>query len=128
MRGILYDATKIKVCEAFYEICDYAELTRDWADGLWPDILSNGQLYREFIYYIEHHTFLDEMKVCGYSLCDLYVWQMNRYNLIKDTGKNSRTCNKEKMAIQAFGTMAELLKNPEEYRKRLDYGQGTDKL
>lgn len=128
MQGILYDATKIKVCQAFYEICDYAELSREWANGMWVDILSNRQLYKELTYYIEHHTFLDEMKVCGYSLCDLYVWQMNRYNLIKDTGKNSRTCNKEKMAMLAFGTMMNLLKNPEEYRKRLEEGQGTDKL
>ena len=128
MQGILYDATKIKVCQAFYEICDYAELSREWADEMWMNILANRQLYKELTYYIEHHTFLDEMKVCGYSLCDLYVWQMNRYNLIKDTGKNSRTCNKEKMAMQAFRTMADMMKDPEKYRNGLDYGRGTDKF
>lgn len=128
MQGILYDATKIKVCQAFYAICDYAGLSREWADGLWPDILSGRQLYEEFVYYVEHHTFSDKLKVCGYSLCDLYVWQMNRYNLIRDTGKNSRTCNKEKMAMQAFRTMADMMKEPEKYRNGLDYGRGTDKF
>lgn len=128
MQGILYDATKVKVCQAFYDICNYAELPAQWADELWMDILSRKSIYRELIYYIEHHTFLDELKVCGYSLCDLYVWQMNRYNLIKDTGKNSRTCNKEKMAMQAFRTMVDLMEDPEVYRKRLEEGQGTDKL
>lgn len=128
MQGIVYDATKVKVCQAFYEICDYAELSREWSDVLWRDILSRKQVYEELIYYIEHHTFMDKVKACGYSLCDLYVWQMNRYNLIKDTGKNSRTCNKEKMAMQAFRTMIDLLEQPEEGQKRLDYGQGMDKL
>lgn len=128
MHGIVYDATKVKVCQAFYEICDYAELSREWSDALWRDILSRKQVYEELIYYIEHHTFMDKVKACGYSLCDLYVWQMNRYNLIKDTGKNSRTCNKEKMAMQAFRTMIDLLEQPEEGQKRLDYGQGMDKL
>lgn len=128
MQGILYDATKVKVCQAFYEICDYAELSRQWSDELWKNILTHDQIYEELVYYIEHHTFLDKMKVCGYSLCDLYVWQMSRYNLIKDTGKNSRTCNKEKMAMQAFRTMVDLLNDPEGYRKKLEYGQGTDKL
>ena len=71
MQGIVYDATKIKVCQAFYEICDYAELSREWADALWKDILSKGQIYEELIYYIEHHTFMDKLKVCGYTLCDL---------------------------------------------------------
>jgi hypothetical protein len=128
MQGILYDATKVKVCQAFYDICNYAELPAQWSDELWMDILSRKPIYKELIYYIEHHTFLDELKVCGYSLCDLYVWQMNRYNLIKDTGKNSRTCNKEKMAMQAFRTMVDLMDDPKEYRKRLEEGQGTDKL
>jgi len=128
MQGILYDATKVKVCQAFYDICNYAELPAQWSDELWMDILSRKPIYKELIYYIEHHTFLDELKVCGYSLCDLYVWQMNRYNLIKDTGKNSRTCNKEKMAMQAFRTMVDLMGDPKEYRKRLEEGQRTDKL
>lgn len=128
MQGILYDATRIKICQAFYEICDYGELSREWADALWKDILLNNQIYGELVYYIEHHTFLDKMKVCGYSLCDLYVWQMSRYNLIKDTGKNSRTCNKEKMAMQAFRSMVDLLNHPEEYKKRLEDGRGMDKL
>ncbi len=127
VQGILYDATKVKVCQAFYGICDYAELSREWADTLWMDILTHKKVYEELVYYIEHHTFLDEVKACGYCLCDLYVWQMNRYNLIKDTGKNPRTCNKEKMAMQAFRTMLDLLDDPQEYRKRLDQGQGIDK-
>ena len=91
-------------------------------------ILSRKQVYRELVYYIAHHTFSDQLKVCGYGLCDLYVWQMNRYNLIKDTGKNPRTCNKEKMAMQAFETLVALIKNPQENLKKLEYGQGTDRL
>lgn len=128
VKGILYDATKVKACKAFYEICDYAGLSREWADGLWMEILTHKPLYGELVYYLEHHTFLDKLKVGGYSLCDLYVWQMNRYNLIKDTGKNPRTCNKEKMAMQAFKTMADLLSDPEKNLKKLEYGQGTDRL
>lgn len=128
MQGILYDATKVKICQAFYEICEYAELSKEWVDELWRDTLIHKEIYDEMVYYIEHHTFQDHVKVCGYTLCDLYVWQMNRYNLIKDTGKNPRSCNKEKMAMQAFRTMIELIKNPEEYSRRLEYGQGTDKL
>ena len=124
----MYDATRVKVCKAFYEICDYAEFARERTDALWMEILSRKQVYRELVYYIAHHTFSDQLKVCGYGLCDLYVWQMNRYNLIKDTGKNPRTCNKEKMAMQAFETLVALIKNPQENLKKLEYGQGTDRL
>lgn len=127
MSGILYDATKVKVCEAFYAICDYAELSRSFADELWLDILTCPQIYEELVYYIEHHTFLDKLTVSGHSICDLYVWQMSRYNLIRDTGKNTRTCNKEKMAMQAFRSMVDLQKDPVKFQKRFENGQGLDR-
>ncbi len=128
MQGILYDASKIKVCQAFYAVCDYAELDRAWADELWKDIMIRPEIYEELAYYIEHHTFLNKVTACGYSLCDLYVWQMSRYNLIKDTGKNSKTCNKEKMAMQAFRSLIDFLSDPEKGRKKYENGQGMDRL
>jgi len=127
MPGIVYDTSMVKICEAFYQICDYAELDRKWSDALWFDIISSGAVLEELVYYIEHHTFLDKLKVLGYSMCDLYVWQMNRYNLIQDTGKNSRSCNKERMVMKAFRTMIDMVKAPEEYRKRLERGEGMDR-
>lgn len=128
MQGIVYDASMVKVCEAFYAICDYAQLDKEWTDKLWMDVLSAKPVMEELVYYIEHHTFLDKLKVMGYSMCDLYVWQMGRYNLIKDVGKNPRTCNKEKMVMQAFETMIELIKNPEECVRKLERDQGKDRL
>ncbi|MDE6749515.1 MAG: hypothetical protein K2K21_10745 [Lachnospiraceae bacterium] len=128
MPGIIYDATKIKVCQAFYEICDYAELNRVWSDELWKDIILCPQIYEELVYYIEHHTFLNKVKVCGYSMCDSYVWQISHYNLISDIGKNSNTCNKEKMAMQAFRAFIDFMADPEKGRKRFENGQGMDRL
>lgn len=128
MPGIIYDATKIKVCQAFYEICDYAELNRAWSDELWKDIILCPQIYEELVYYIEHHTFLNKVKVCGYSMCDSYVWQISRYNLISDIGKNSNTCNKEKMAMQAFRTFIDFMADPEKGRKLFEDGQGMDRM
>ena len=128
MPGIIYDATKVKVCQAFYEICDYAELNRVWSDELWKDIILCPQIYEELVYYIEHHTFLNKVKVCGYSMCDSYVWQISRYNLISDIGKNSNTCNKKKMAMQAFRTFIDFMADPEKGRKWFENGQGMDRL
>ncbi len=128
MPGIVYDASMVKICEAFYQICEYAEFSRDWANELWMDILTSKPVMEELVYYIENHTFLDKCKVLGYSMCDLYVWQMSRYNLIQDTGKNSRTCNKEKMVMKSFRTMIDMVKEPEKYRSRLERGEGMDRL
>lgn len=128
MSRIIYDATKVKVCQGLYDICEYAELNREWTDRLWQDILSCREVYEELVYYMEHHTFMDKVKVGGYSLCDLYVFQMNKYNLVREVGKNPRTCNKEKMVMKAFRTMLDMMKEPEEYIKRLEEGRGMDKM
>ena len=128
MPGIVYNTSMVKVCEAFYRICDYTELDKNWADELWLDLLQVKPVMEELVYYIENHTFLDKFKVLEYSMCDLYVWQMSRYNLIQDTGKNSKTCNKERMVMKAFRTMVDMVKNPEEYREKLERGEGMDRL
>ncbi len=128
MQGIVYDASKIKVCQGLYDICEYAELDKEWADNLWKDIITCGDIYDEFVYYIEHHTFMDKVKVKGYSLSDIYVWQMDKYNLIREIGKNPRTCNKERMVMRAFRTIIDMQQNPDEYIKRLEEGRGEDKL
>ena len=128
MQGIVYDATKVKVCQGLYAICEYAELEKDWTDDLWKDILTSREIYDEFAYYLEHHTFKDQVKVKGYSLSDLYVFQMDKYNLVREIGKNPKTCNKEKMAMRAFRAMIDMQRDPEEYVRRLSEGRGEDRL
>lgn len=128
MQGILYDASRIKACQGFYDICEYAEFDKEWANQLWTDIITCRDIYEEFVYYIEHHTFMDKIKVRGYSLSDIYVWQMDKYNLVREIGKNPQTCNKERMVMRAFRTIIDMGRNPDEYVRRLEEGRGEDKL
>jgi hypothetical protein len=124
--GILYDARKIKALEYLNELSEYAGLSSEWADRLWTMMLTDNDLYDEFVYYLEHHTFRDEYKISGYSLSDIYVWQMDKYNLIREIGKNPEHCNKETMVLNAFMTMAQMKSDPEKYVKRLESGRGND--
>lgn len=128
MQGIIYDASRVKVCQGLYDICQYAEFDREWTDELWRDIICSREIYDELVYYIENHTFMDKVKISGYSLSDLYVWQMDKYNLVRELGKNPRTCNKERMVMRAFRAMIDMQKEPEKYKKRLEEGRGEDRL
>ena len=76
--GILYDARKVKALGFLRDLCDYAGKEDDFVQGLWDELLADEALYREFIYYADNHTFLDELKIRGYSMSDLYVWQMDK--------------------------------------------------
>lgn len=128
MGNIIIQTSKIKACEYLYELCDYCGYEKEWADELWTDILHSDELYAELVYYLENHTLKDQICIEGYSLTDLYVFQMNKYNLIMEIGKNPVECNKERMVLKAFRMMAEMIKDPPTYVRRLEEGKGSDRL
>ena len=126
--GILYDARKLKAMEFLNDLCEYAGKSGDFAQELWTELLNDEELYREFVYYADNHTFLDELKVSGYSMSDLYVWQMDRYNIVRELGKNPAACNKETLVLNAFREMANMKCDPETYVNRILSGKGNDRL
>ena len=126
--GILYDARKLKALEFLQQLCEYAGKDDEFASGLWSEFIGDPDLYDEFVYYADNHTFLDEMKISGYSMSDLYVWQMDRYNIVRELGKNPAACNKETLVLNAFSEMANMKRDPAEYVKRIESGKGNDRL
>lgn len=128
MSGIVYDARRIRAYEGLMALGGYAGKDARWLETLWRELVPDGPLMKEFMYYLDHHGFLDELKCEGYALTDLYVWQMDRYNLVREVGKNTECCNKEAMVLNAFYTMSRMQKEPAVYVKRLTSGEGMDQL
>ena len=87
MPGIVYDARKIKAYEGLLTLGVYADREESWLNTLWEGLVREEEMMEEFMFYLDHHTFLDAYKCGNFSMTDLYVWQINRYNLIGDTGK-----------------------------------------
>lgn len=128
MNGIVYDARRIKAYEGLMALGGYAGKDAGWLEVLWEGIVFDDALLKEFMYYLDHHGFLDELKCEGYALTDLYVWQMDRYNLVREVGKNTECCNKEAMVLNAFHTMLRMQQEPAAYVRRLTSGEGMDQL
>ncbi|MCR5108138.1 MAG: hypothetical protein K6B28_08230 [Lachnospiraceae bacterium] len=124
--SIIIATSKLKVYEGYSSLCEYAGMTTEFSDELWADMNLDRELYEEFVYYLGNHTFKDDMKIRGYSLSDLYVFMMDKYNLIREIGKNPTSCNKETMVLNAFKTMVEMKKDPDTYVKRIESGRGND--
>lgn len=125
--GILYDARKVKAYEGLLAVGESAGLSGEWCDRLWAEVVNSEELYEELVFYLEHRSLTEKVKCCGYSLIDLYVWQMNRYNIIGDSGKNTAACNKDRMVLKAFYDMVEMQKDPDSFVKKLTEGRGMDK-
>ena len=49
--NIIISTSKIKACEFFYELCDFCGYEKDWTDRLWGDIVTDPEMYDEFVYY-----------------------------------------------------------------------------
>ena len=126
--GILYDARKLKAMEFLYKLCEYALKEQSFADELWTRLINEDALYDEFVYYADNHTFLDRLKIRGYGMSDIYVWQMDKYNLVRELGKNPEACNKESLVLNAFMEFSNMIKDPDEYVKRIESGKGNDRL
>ncbi len=126
--NIIIATAKLKVCDFFYDLCDRCGYDRNWTDSLWGAIVTDETVYEEFAYYAANHTFGDMLSVSGYTMSDLYVFQMDKYNLIREIGKNPPECNKERMVLNAFRMMIDMKADPEVYVKRLQEGRGEDRL
>ena len=128
MQQIIYDATKIKVYEALECWCEMVHKDKKFFIDFWRRILHQKQIYNEFVHYLQYHELISEYSIEGYTVIDLYVSQMDAYNILHDTGKNGIRCNKEKMVLQAFDVMLKMSENPEDIIRRLQSGEGMDKL
>lgn len=126
--SIIIETSRIKVCECLYELCDYCGYEREWTDLLWENIILNNDLYEEMCFYLANRTFKDKICVSGYSLSDLYVFQMDKYNLVREIGKNPVECSKDRMVLNAFMMMSKMVKDPEKYVMKLEEGRGEDRL
>ena len=128
MQQIIYDGSKIKVYEALENWCKMVKKDQEFLTQFWKRILDNEEIYKEFVYYLEHHELMSQYMVEGYSMIDLFVCQMDQYNIMHDVGKNDGRCNKEKMVIQAFDVKLKMSENPDEIVKKLQSGEGMDKM
>ena len=128
MSNIIYYANKVKEYENLMALCDFAGESREWGEQLWTDLLQNPDVYEEYLHYMVYHTLLGKVSVEGYSVLDLYVWQMELFNLRQDTGKNTASCNKDGMVLRALKSMMDMKKDPDSFVKKLNDGRGLDKF
>ncbi|MBO5238665.1 MAG: hypothetical protein J6B50_07820 [Lachnospiraceae bacterium] len=128
MSTIIYDARLIKTYEAFLGLCEYTNKEESFIEILWQGLIEDSELMKEFMYYLDNHALLDQIRFEGYGLTDLYFWKMREYNYYSDWGKNTEECNKESLVLETFYAMVDMKKNPEEYRKRLGTDEGMDRF
>lgn len=129
MANILLDPRKILVYEALCYIAEENGKSKEFTDTLWTGLLQNESLYEEFLYYVDNNALKDEFSYRGYSLTDIYVYMLGRYNrLVKDYSKDGTVGNKNLLVLESFMGMLELMKDPDNYIQKLQAGENMDRM
>lgn len=126
--SIIYDANKIRVYECLEELCNYTRKGKDWMNEFWNALLENEAIYKEFVYYLGHHELSGTHRIAGYTVIDLFIWQLDSYQLRMDAGKVDMRCNKEELILNAFYHFLKMEQTPDEYVKKLSRGTGMDAM
>lgn len=105
MGNIIIAAEKLKLFELVEKWAEYAGYSKEWANDFWRDLLLNNEVYEEFLYYVDHEDFLCKYSYNGQYITDIFIWEMRKYNIKTDRGKNYADCDKVEMVLNAFRTM-----------------------
>ncbi len=125
-KAVYYDGSKVEAYHKVMNYCLYTCRDEDWADEFWRQMLECPEVYREVLYYLEHHEFLDECEIEGFTVIDIFIWYMKKYNLLKNKGRGDLECDKEIMSILAFYALMRLKRDPE-FKRELMKELGMDK-
>lgn len=125
-QNIIFDKRRLAAYSVIEEFCAECGFDDTFTLELWEGLLLNQKLYDEFVFYLQNYEFTGKFTCEGYTIPDLYFYHLREFNLYHDTGKNTDSCNKDKLVFIAFHTMGRLLKEPEIYKVRLSEPMGMD--
>lgn len=107
-------------------LCHYGQEDETFFENLWHSLQQQKDIYREVEYYARHGDFLGETEICGYTVIDVLVWQIDHFKSHMDRGEYDMQSNPERMALMAFHTLLEMKKNPDSYVLAMQTETGTD--
>ncbi len=107
-------------------ICELAGKDKEFCEEFVRRLEDSELLREEFLYYIKNQDFLCKMNICGITVTDILVWQVDKFKSGLDEGKFALKYDPSTMVLMAFYAMYDVEKNPEEYLENFRTVTGTD--
>ena len=108
-------------------LCRYAGADEAFLRDFWARLTADEEIYEEFVYYLEHQDFLCKVKIAGYGLVDLMIFQIDHFRAVMDQDVADMRLNKDKMLLMAFNSLLQMRKDPAPFVKMLQNETGTDR-
>lgn len=126
--SLIIAGEKLKLYQWLCSCCERIGYEDAWRDRFWQDLLLCPGVYQEFLYYADHQDFLLKYQVGGNTVIDILVWEMRKYNIRTDRGKNGPDCDKEAMVMEAFRQMMDSVRHADDLNREMENRNGMDKL
>ena len=107
-------------------LCYHAGEDKEFAKGFLEGLQADTEIYEEFVSYMQSGNFACQVKVCGYSVVDILIWQMDHFRATMDRDNSGMRQNGDRMVLLAFDTFMKMKKNPVKYLEKLQGETGTD--
>ncbi len=108
-------------------LCKYAGADEAFLKDFWERLTNDPAIYEEFVYYLEHQDFLCKVKIEGYGLVDLMIFQIDHFRAAMDQDVADMRFNKDKMLLMAFNSLLQMRKDPEPFVRMMQGQTGTDR-
>lgn len=108
------------------ELGDQAGLDEEFLGSFLGKLWEDREVLEEFVYYAEHNQFADKIKVNGYGIVDVLVWQIDHFKAWLDRDNTQTKENGSAMLLRAFDTFLDMRKCPEKYVRAMESETGTD--
>ena len=108
-------------------LCGYAGADKAFLQDFWERLTDDPEIYEEFVYYLEHQDFLCKVKIEGYGLVDLMVFQIDHFRAVMDQDVADMRFNKDKMLLMAFNSLLQMRRDPAPLVRMMQGQTGTDR-
>ena len=103
-----------------------AGLGEEFMSPFLQKLSQDREVLEEFGYYAQHNQFADRIKVNGYGIVDVLVWQIDHFKAWLDRDNTQTKENGSAMLLRAFDTFLDMRKNPGKYIRAMESETGTD--
>ena len=123
---VIDDAAREKAHLWARELCRYAGADAAFFRDFWERLTADEEIFEEFVYYLEYQDFLYQVKIQGYGLVDLVIFQIDHFKATMDQDVADMRHNKDKMLLMAFNSLLLMRQNPEPFVNMMQTQTGTE--
>ena len=118
--------TREQIHQVTEEACKACSMEEGFFEQLWDAFLKNDDVYKEYVMYLVKNDFPCEVKICGYTIIDILIWQMDGFKTKLDMDTSKTKGNQTSMVLLAFDTFMKMRENPEHYLMHLSEDSGIE--